>query len=232
MYLGKIRGNSMRIAAAFIFVFFIAGSSSADPTPTPEPTPTPTASPYSSLPKSVVETMNITKYPTLLLQASVGRESLAIGLLSGVGVKCSQTDSEVRSDIFQVVTGAEYNVVDPSGAVYCKTSDYAKVLTSYYATVEITSLQNPDRGYTKVVKNIGTVSIRVLPRNQKRSRAIIQQSGGSDIVHCGYECPATTSNATPLQDTVGSIFRGNNPICCVSQTGLNNIAIICEDTQQ
>jgi hypothetical protein len=181
----------------------------------------------------VVETKNITKYPKLLLQASVGRESLALGLLSGGGVKCSQTDSEVRSDIFQVVTGAAYNVVDPSGAVYCKTSDYATVeITSLQATVEITSLQNPDRGYTKVVKNIGTVSIRVLPRNQKRSRAIIQQSSGNNVVYCGYECPATTSNATPLQNIVGSIFRGNNPICCVSQTGLNDIAIVSEDTQQ
>ena len=187
-----------------------AWAQTPEPTATPTPTPTPTATPYMQYPESTTSTVAIPTTATMILPVSKAREFVTVELMSGSSsnVQCSQTDKEVRADVFTIFDSAPpYQLIDPSGPLYCKSRSGAEV--------EVVTNANPNKAYTKVVKNIGKTSIRVLRYNPLRTRATFFLNNSGGPVYCGYTCPATAATGVAINANVIFQFRDKGEMCCI-----------------
>lgn len=202
----------MRTLALLFSLMLVSGASAQTSTPNPTPTQTPNPTPTSTV-SVEVDTSKVVS----VFQEDPARTLAEAWLVSGDSVVCSLNDKTVSSSTFNL-TEEPYSMTPPTNALYCVSKGGASLGVSYFGDLNKSS--------SSLISNIGKNSVRVLPDNSSRSRALIQVVSGA--AYCGYGCPATSSNGLFLTPPSIVEFKGIHAICCSSVSGLTTLTAVSE----
>lgn len=174
------------------------------------PIPSPTAEP------TVVPQDDSSRVATVFPEDQT-RTLAEVWVVSGEEVLCAKDDKTVSSDTFRL-TDKTYSMTPATSALYCT--------SRAGANLGVSTSGDLNRSYSTVVANIGASSVRIMPDNSNRSRAVFQVASGA--AYCGYTCPASPSSGFLLTPSNVFEFKGVHSICCISVSGLTTIAAASE----
>ena len=173
------------------------------------------------------EVKSVGRTPSLIVSANQNRYEATAQLVSGSSpVTCSQTDSNVVTGQIRFNT-ATTTTLQSTLPLWCVSTDGGS-FTFVYSTV------SPFSTSERVTLTDATSTLIAQGNYSNRSSVYISDCS-SNVITCGYTCPATESNNITLTDSnafcgeKGYKFDGKTDICCYSDgTGDSVIAVVVE----